>query len=82
MKQKIVIYLATQRIHEVGGAGWVVGWGIELDGTGKFSKFTAPPLAPLRTATIRDQTLFVTAGQARVCWPIYRAILLVSAILI
>jgi hypothetical protein len=29
MKQKIVIYLATQRIHEV-------GVGVELDGTGKF----------------------------------------------
>jgi hypothetical protein len=39
MKQKIVIYLTTQRIHGVGEGLGGEGVGVELDGTGKISKF-------------------------------------------
>jgi hypothetical protein len=62
MKQKIVIYLATQWIY----TGWGgVGW-IELDWMkiGENFNFVPPQLEPLRAATVRDQTLFETAGQA------------------
>jgi hypothetical protein len=81
MNQKIVIYLATQRIHRVGrgaemGLGW--GWVLNLMEEGKFEIHRATALA----ATIGDRTLFVVVGWAGVHWSIYRAILSMSTGLI
>jgi hypothetical protein len=79
MKQKIMIYLATQRIHE--GAGLGGGKGLNWDGTGKISKHHHASLL-FHAATVGDpQTLFITAGWARVHRPIYKTILLVPTIL-
>jgi hypothetical protein len=76
---KIVIYLVKYRYHTTDPRQ---GGGATGDQTlllGKISKeikhcsFTLPH---------GDQTLFIIAVQARVPWPIYRAILLVPTILI
>jgi hypothetical protein len=61
-------------ITDLGGGG-----GVEFDGQGKISKLHGTCASSRRHCWI---ILLVTAARARVCCPIYRMLLLVSAVLI
>jgi hypothetical protein len=67
MKQTIVIYLATQRIHRVGGRG-SRGWGCGVGGGGRLAwggVSQEPKIELLHVTTVQDQTLlFKTTGWA------------------
>jgi hypothetical protein len=63
------------------GGGRGGGCGLNWMEQGKFQNSSC--LAPLWAAIVGDpRTLFDTAGRVGVCWPIYTANLLVSAVLI
>jgi hypothetical protein len=84
MKQKIVILPCHKTDPRGGGRGVVglgLGEGVELDGTGKISKITVSHASSHRHCW-RSLNTVVTTSWVGVRWPIYRANLLVSAMLI